>query len=159
MTYEIKQADDSQLSIVHRVMREAFEEYQDRLFPQSGALREEVEDIRKKITDRGGAIIVWQHEEPIGSAQYYFQGDYMYIGRVSVVRSARGRGIGTAIMQNLEQVAMKRNVFETRIGARKSLPNNISYYQNIGFEILEEHEYPEKTDGWFVMKKCLKSNQ
>ncbi|WP_276357661.1 GNAT family N-acetyltransferase [Cohnella caldifontis] len=151
----IRQAEDDQLPIVHRIMREAFEEYQDILNPPSGALREEVDDIRKKIGSGGGAILVWRKGEPIGSAQYYFRDDYMYIGRVSVLAHVRGTGIGKKLMNYLEQIAQDHQVCVTRIEVRKSLPNNISYYQKIGYKILEEHEYPQKTDGWYVMEKEL----
>ena len=150
---QIRFASSEQLPDVHRVMREAFEEYRDKLFPGSGALREEVDDIRKKISDNGGAVLVWQEDVPIGSAQYVFKENYMYIGRVSVIRQARGQGLGKAIMGYLEQLAKEQGVYETRIEVRKSLPENIALYRRLGYSVLEEHEYPDRTDGWYLMHK------
>lgn len=151
----IELATDEKLLDVHRIMREAFEEYRDKLIPGSGALREEVEDIRKKIANHGGAILVSHEEVQVGSAQYVFKDTYMYIGRVSVIKQARGQGLGKAIMRYLEELAKGCDVNETRIEVRLSLPDNITFYNQIGYTVVEEHEYPDKTDGWYIMSKKL----
>ncbi|MFC5701684.1 GNAT family N-acetyltransferase [Cohnella faecalis] len=155
MSCLIRTAEDHELILVHRLMREAFEEYRDRLNPPSGALREEVEDIRNKIAGRGGAVIAWDGKEPLGSAQYYYEESYMYIGRVSVSGKARGRGIGQELMTCLENMARNRQVSEARIEVRLSLPGNIAFYEKRGYEVVEMLEYPNKTDAWYVMKKVL----
>jgi GNAT superfamily N-acetyltransferase len=79
-------------------MQDSFMEYQDKLFPSSGALRETEASIALKIADHGGAIIVWEDAVPIGTAIYYFIDNYMYIGRVSVIPAYRGKGIGKDII-------------------------------------------------------------
>ena len=71
-------------------MQDSFMEYQDKLFPSSGALRETEVSIGLKIANHGGAIIVWEDAVPIGTAIYNFIDNYMYIGRVSVIPAYRG---------------------------------------------------------------------
>jgi ribosomal protein S18 acetylase RimI-like enzyme len=156
MDLVITKATKTELEIVHAVMRAAFAEYQAVLNPPSGALRETVDDILNKVENDGGAVLAWASSEPVGSAQYYRKEGYLYIGRVSVLPAYRGEKIGKKLMHFLEKHALEEGIFETRIEVRQSLPNNISYYKGLQYEVLEEHEYPEKTDAWYVMRKCLK---
>jgi predicted N-acetyltransferase YhbS len=154
----IREAIDDEIEIVRHVMYEAFKEYLGVLHPPSGALRETVEGIRKKIEGRGGSLIVWDESEPVGSTLYYFEEDYMYIGRVSVLPSHRGKGIGRAIIIYLEDLAKRKGYSKTRIEVRLSLPDNLKYYEKLNYIPIEEHEYPDKTDRWYTMSKDLKDN-
>lgn len=124
----IREAGNDEIEIVRLVMYEAFKEYAGILQPPSGALHETVEGIKKKIEGKGGAIIAWEQSEPVGAALYYFELDYMYIGRISVVPSYRGKGIGKAIITYLEDQAMKKGYSKTRIEVRQSLPDNLRLY-------------------------------
>jgi ribosomal protein S18 acetylase RimI-like enzyme len=153
--FQIKLATNEQLHDVHRIMREAFEEYRGKLIPESGALSEEVEDTRNKLSKQGGAILVWDEELQVGSAQYVFKDEYMYIGRVSIIKQARGQGLGKAIMSYLEELAKGRGVNETQIEVRLSLPANIAFYTQLGYTVVEARDYPDKTDGWYIMSKKL----
>lgn len=152
---QIKEASYVEIEIVKQIMHDSFREYTGVLNPHSGALRETVEDIRTKIEGRGGAIIVWDNAEPLGTSLYYFENDYMYIGRVSVLPTHRGRGIGRLMMTYLEELARKKCCSKTRIEVRMSLPENIHYYKNMNYMPIEEHEYPDKTDRWYIMEKEL----
>jgi ribosomal protein S18 acetylase RimI-like enzyme len=158
MEFAIKKASDSEIDIVHSVMQEAFMQYKGVLRPPSGALRETMDDIRKK-TENGGAVLAWAGTDPVGSAQYVWAGDYMYIGRVSVVPAYRGKGIGTHMLGYLENAALQAGIYETRVEVRLSIPENVSYYRAMRYEIVEEHEYPEKTDRWYTMRKCLRRQE
>lgn len=155
MRCEIRKAGEAELPVVHRIMREAFGEYRGKLHPPPTALREEVEDIRRKLAGRGGAVLVWLGDEPVGSAQYFFRGRYLYIGRLSILRRARKQGIGSAVMAALERLARRRGYAETRIEVRASLPENVAFYRRLGYAIARRHDYPDGTDGWYVMRKRL----
>lgn len=155
MSIQITLADSGEIPVVHRIMRQSFEEYRNKLFPPSGALNEEIKDIYAKTKDNGGAVIVWKDETPVGSAQYFFQDHYMYIGRVSVVPDARGLGLGKQIMLFLEDKARDSSYTETRIEVRLSIPQNIAFYSKLLYEVIEEHEYAGGTDRWVIMKKSL----
>ncbi|MNN58856.1 putative acetyltransferase [compost metagenome] len=115
-----------------------------------------MEGIRNKINGRGGAIIVRDDESvPVGTAIYYFEQDYMYIGRVAVIPSHRGLGIGLSLLAFLEEKAQRKGCFKTRVGVRLSLPENIEWYRRLGYVPVEEREYPDQTDRWYVMLKEL----
>ncbi|MFC0213954.1 GNAT family N-acetyltransferase [Paenibacillus chartarius] len=152
----IREANDAELELVRAIMAEAFSEYKDKLVPPSGALSETTEAIRRKIAGRGGAILVWKESEAVGSAQYYFEDAYLYIGRISVLPAWRGQGIGKAIVSYLEELARSKDVYEVRLGVRLSIPDNVTYYTKLNYSPIEEHEYPGKTDRWYIMSKSLR---
>ncbi|WP_138493805.1 GNAT family N-acetyltransferase [Paenibacillus pinistramenti] len=151
----IREAKDDELEQVRRIMIEAFAEYQDKLVPPSGALSETTEQIREKLSGRGGTLLVFQDSEAIGSAQYYAKEDYLYIGRISVLPQWRGQGIGKAIVSYLEELAASKSINEIRLGVRLSLPQNVDYYTKLNYKPIEEHEYPCKSDRWYIMSKML----
>lgn len=151
----IREANNDEIEIVRHIIYESFKEYIGILHPPSGALRETVEGIKRKVEGRGSAIIVWDGSEPMGSALYYFEKDYMYIGRVSVLPKYRGKGIAKKMFTYLEELAVKKGCSKTRIEVRLSLPDNLRYYQKLNYLPIEEHEYPDKTDRWYVMSKVL----
>ncbi|QHW33427.1 GNAT family N-acetyltransferase [Paenibacillus rhizovicinus] len=154
-SFIIRSAEADEIPIVHRIMRQAFEQFRDRIIPPSGALLEEIADIEAKFKRGGGALLAWLGGEAVGSVQIDFAADYMYIGRLSVVDSARGLGLGTALMEAAERIAVGRGYVETRIGVRLSVPKNVPFYLGMGYEVLEHREYPARTDSWYVMRKRL----
>jgi ribosomal protein S18 acetylase RimI-like enzyme len=152
---QIRKAAIEEWGTVHRIMREAFEEYRDVLNPPSGALREELEDTIRKLSPRGGAVLVESDGKAIGSAQYRVEDDYVYIGRISVVTSARGRGIGKQIVNYLEKLAADLGMPEVRLEVRLSLPSNFQFYERLGYQVLQQCRYPNDTDGWYIMSKSV----
>ncbi|MFC5470658.1 GNAT family N-acetyltransferase [Cohnella suwonensis] len=155
MKVTIAEAKDDEIPLVHGLMREAFEEYRGRLNPPSGALREEIADIRRTIGGRGGAILAWLDDRPVGSAQYYREENYLYIGRVSVVPAARGFGVGREMLDELEDRARRDGMTDTLVEVRLSLPGKVSFYEKRDYSAIRTVDYPERTDSWYVMSKRL----
>ncbi|WP_336788040.1 GNAT family N-acetyltransferase [Paenibacillus sp. MMO-177] len=155
METKIIQASLEEIQTVHDVMVKAFEEYRGKLNPPSGALSETIDDIVKKISNNGGAIIAQAEGVPVGSAQFIFQDNYVYIGRVSVLPSHRGWGIGKMMVRYIENHARNKGVNESRLEVRISIPSNVAFYKKINYEVIEKHAYPAETDYWYVMKNSL----
>lgn len=151
----IREAFLEEIESVHAIIIEAFTEYIGILRPPSGALRETVETLQRKIANQGGAIIAIINAQAVGTSIYYYQEHYMYIGRVSVLPSHRGKGIGKEMIYYLEQQAMRMGYTETRLEVRISLPGNLKLYEKLGYQTIQEFEYPEKTDSWYMMIKRL----
>jgi ribosomal protein S18 acetylase RimI-like enzyme len=55
----------------------------------------------------------------------------------------------------LERLALRNGYTETRLEVRLSLPDNLRIYESLGYKIIQEIEYPEKTDSWYVLIKNL----
>jgi len=121
-------------------MRAAFAEY-GHLVPPSGANLESVADVVKAM-GQGGAIIAWQAGEPVGAARYRVDPDELYVGRVSVPPEYRGYGIGAGLMRHMERVALECDRQSIRVGVRMQLPQNVSFYQRLGYELVAIEDHP-----------------
>ncbi|XEC97317.1 GNAT family N-acetyltransferase [Paenibacillus tarimensis] len=151
----IREASNDEIDLVRTIMYESFIEYKDRLIPPSGALSETTDRIREKILGRGGAILIFYGSEAIGSAQYYAEYGYLYIGRIAVLPAWRGRGIGKSVVLYLEDLARSKGIDQIRLEVRLSLPENVGYYSKLNYKPIEEREYPCKSDRWYIMSKNL----
>jgi len=153
----INQASLNEIHIVHDVMRKAFEEYRGMLTPPSGALSETMDDIVKKISNSGGAVIARVEGIAVGSAQHIFHDNFVYIGRVSVLPSHRGKGIGKMMVRYIETLAKDKGLSEARLEVRLSIPSNAAFYQKLNYEIIEKLAYPDETDFLCVMRNAFAS--
>lgn len=162
MEYNIRlrHADESDWPLVHRLIMEAFGEYEGVLTPPSGALSETVASIRETVAGRGGALIAATEEgTALGTALHYAVADHLYVGRVSVIPAGRGKGVGKSMMLGMEQIAREAGIREVRVSVRLSLPGNVKFYEGLGYAAYDHLFYPERTDSWYEMKKCLDSER
>lgn len=155
MHVDMRLAGLDDIYLVYAVMREAFEEYRGVLTPPSGALRESVGDIVKKTSPGGGAVLAEIEEVAVGSAQFTLHEDHIWVGRVSVLPSHRGQGIGQQMMTYIEEYARQQGLNEARLGVRQSLPGNISFYQKLQYEIVAKKAHPSGVGFWYEMRKVL----
>ena len=150
----IAPATQEQAEIVHRIMRAAFAEYARRFDPPPGAGRETVEDVIMAMRE-GGAILAWEGAQPVGTARFRIEPDHMYVGRVGVLPSFRGRGIGAAIMAYMETIARVIERPEIHLATRQALSGNIAFYQRHGYEITEIRQHPRGSDQIVLLRKTL----
>ncbi|MFC4102156.1 GNAT family N-acetyltransferase [Paenibacillus xanthanilyticus] len=154
---KLRPAAEADWPLVHRLIMEAFREYEGVLVPQSGALRETVASIREKVAGRGGAMIAETADgtAALGTALHYVVEQHLYVGRVSVVPAGRGQGVGRALMLGMEGIAREAGLAEIRVSVRLSLPDNVAFYERLGYEAYDHLFYPERTDSWYEMRKRL----
>lgn len=147
----LRSAEPTEATLVHRLMREAFEEYRDSLVPPTGALQETVPDV-EAVMARGGAVLAFWDGEPAGSARFTWEDGYMYIGRVSVPPRFRRRGIARAMVHWLEDHARRQGWREVRLAVRSGLPSNLALYTGMGYVITGYASHPgyEKTIVWMA---------
>ncbi|TYP69589.1 ribosomal protein S18 acetylase RimI-like enzyme [Paenibacillus methanolicus] len=154
---KLRPAAETDWPLVHRLIIEAFREYEGVLVPQSGALRETVASIRETVSGRGGALIAETADgsAALGTALHYVVEKHLYVGRVSVVPAARGQGVGKALMLEMERIAREAGLAEIRVSVRLSLPDNVAFYERLGYEAFDHVFYPDRTDSWYEMRKRL----
>jgi len=138
----ITDATVEQAALVHRIMIESFAEYLGVLEPASSAHDETVQDVVDDM-GKGGAVIAWLGGEPVASARWRIEPDYMYIGRVSVLPAFRGRGNAHAMLDHIENIARHLGITRLRLGVRMVLPQNIELYQKAGYSIAEIIKHPK----------------
>jgi predicted GNAT family N-acyltransferase len=94
--------------------------------------------------------VAWQDQAPVGTARLDVRQDGR-IGRVAVIKQFRRRGIGTLLMEALEQEARSRGLsklwFHSQISA-------VPFYQALGYQAYGE-EYMEANIPHVSMEKWL----
>jgi GNAT superfamily N-acetyltransferase len=105
---------------VHRIMREAYLEYDGAVDPPMSANGESEAQVADAIR-RGGAVLAWDGATPVGSARYRLSSEFVHIKRVCVLPSWRGRGIATAMLRYIEHLALRQGRAQARLQVRMSL--------------------------------------
>ena len=141
-------------ALVHQIMHEAFEEYRSSLVPPSSSHDETVEYVAQAM-DQGGALLAWDGETAVGSARFEPRPDCLYVGRVAVLPEHRRRGIASAIMARMEEIARERGLPAVQVGVRDSLPSNLDLYRRLGFEVVAFEPHPRGPDKTVWMLKRL----
>jgi ribosomal protein S18 acetylase RimI-like enzyme len=139
---------------VLRIMRLSFEEYRGRLYPESGALRETLDDVRCGILD-GGAFLAFVGAAIAGCARFRIFPDHVYGERIGVLPAYRSRGIAAALTHAIEASAAARGAPQVQVKVRASLPSNLKLYEKLGYRVLDSLPYPVGTDVSITLGKDL----
>jgi ribosomal protein S18 acetylase RimI-like enzyme len=165
--------------LVHGLIQAAFEEYRDTVPVLPGALNETLEEVRARVAE-GRTLLVFNSSgfgtlagladakpgetvtfdlmamldtftEPVGTIAYEPREGYMYVGRVAVHPEWRRQGIGRMLMQHIEEMAPPLGLTRLRLGTRESMPNNVAFYESLGYRIVEREPHSRGPDTllWF----------
>ena len=148
----VRAADAADAAKVFETMRLAFEEYRGKLYPESGALRETLEDVRSGIAS-GGGFLAFVDEAIAGSARYRVFADHVYGERIGVLPAYRGRGIAAALTKAIEAGASRRGVAQVHVKVRASIPSNLRFYEKLGYRTLASEPYPIGTDVQIILAR------
>jgi predicted N-acetyltransferase YhbS len=140
LTLRLATADDAQA--IWQVTHAAYLPDRDRLHPPSGVFRETVEDVRRAMQEGAihlavldgvvvGAVRTRRHEHQ----------DALYCGRLAVLPSARRRGLGSALMGCVKRHGLETGYRAVVLGVRLELPENLSFYQRLGYRITSEESH------------------
>ena len=127
--------------VVHRIMREAYREYEAAMDPPMSGAGESVAQVEDAMR-KGGAVLAWDGATPVGSARYRLSNDVVSIKRVSVLPSWRGRGIATAMLGYIERLALSQGRMQARLTLRMSLSQNLKLYERMGYQVVEHKAHP-----------------
>ncbi|WBU64369.1 GNAT family N-acetyltransferase [Paracoccus aerodenitrificans] len=75
-------------------------------------------------------MLGWIDDRPVATARIFIDGDTAKIGRVCVLRSARGTGVGAAIMRGAVDVLRSRDIRQIRLASQTQV---IPFYEKLGF--------------------------
>jgi ribosomal protein S18 acetylase RimI-like enzyme len=145
--------------IILAITRAAFEQFRERLDPPSGALRETLESLVESAfqPDRGVTLALVDGE-PAGALRWSVQPQraYLYVGRVAVLPAYRRQGIASALMRWAETHARALGLPAVQFGVRLQAPENIRFYQRLGYQISEYAQHAGYDHPTFVwMRKDL----
>lgn len=140
MKIDIRLAAEEHLFDVHRMMREAFEEYRNIPVPSS-AVTEPLEQLLNAY--RAGteqAILCTVDGVASGSARFKWKGQALYFSRLSVKPDARGKGLAKVMLAWLENYAQEQGKNSMECLVRATLPENIRLYESIGYQVTNTEE-------------------
>jgi GNAT superfamily N-acetyltransferase len=131
----VRTAGPADLPDLVGLVHEAFAEYAGRLEPPSGAHRETDSSLGERLA--GGALVAVDGTAALGCVFHAEQGADLYLSRLAVLPSARGRGIGRRLVESAFDVGRSRGLAAATVGVRLQLPENIGFFAALGFEPYE----------------------
>lgn len=123
------------VSALRDVMHAAFARYDTDPVPSS-ALAETPETLR---ADLGKGWVFYgarSGERLLGTAKTFPRAERLYFGRLSVLPSEQGKGIGRFLVAGLEQIARERGFKILECKVRQSEKVNIQLYERLGFTVV-----------------------
>lgn len=90
-----------------------------------------IEEERDKYDETATHLIAHQGDVPVATARIVFLNDTAKIGRVCVVKSSRGTGLGAKLIEAAVQHAQaKPGITQAKLGAQI---HAIGFYEKLGF--------------------------
>lgn len=127
--------------LVHGIAHEAYREYDGVMDPPMTGARETPTAVEAGMR-RGGAVLAWDGDRPVGSARYRMANGVVWIKRVSVLPEWRGRGIATAMLAYIESLARNQGRTRSSLTVRMGLSDNLGLYVRLGYELVEIEPHP-----------------
>jgi predicted N-acetyltransferase YhbS len=128
----IRAAEPAEAETIVTLIHRAFAQYRDRLVPASAALRETRESITALMA-RGRVLLAKVDGMAVGCVAVEDKDGCIYIGRLAVEPSARGRKLGLALMDAAETEARLMGGNRLRLDCRLSLAENRAFFGALGF--------------------------
>ncbi|MGE7942085.1 GNAT family N-acetyltransferase [Lysinibacillus xylanilyticus] len=123
--------------VIHRVMLQAFKEYE-YATPPSSALSETIESIEQSIKEGEYAFIGYIDEQPVAMVRFTLSDQGIYFFRLSVIPEKQGHGLAKAFIEELEQYALANGKSISECKVRMSVPRNIELYRSLGYVVTKE---------------------
>ncbi len=86
---------------------------------------------RDELDETATHILAMANGQPIGAARIVFEDQTAKIGRVCLIPSARGAGLGAALIQNALEIA--RDAPAIKIAKLSAQVSAMGFYQALGF--------------------------
>ena len=137
---ELRRLDpESDLPVAHRVLQEAFEDHWD----HSPTTFEEFLDrsVRQDDFDPTLWIIAFDAGEPVGVLYGAADSDRGWVADLGVLRSHRGRGIATALLQESFVEFERRGLPLVRLNVDSdSLTGAVALYERVGMQVVSSYD-------------------
>lgn len=151
----VREAVRDDAPVLAALVLAAFEEYRNVLAPPSAAHDETVDTVLQHLV-AGSAVVALAAGQPAGFAFYEPTGTHLYFSRLSVLPQFRNRGIGRALIDDVERRAREAGAAGVRLGVRLQLPHLVQRYERMGYRITEYRTHPGYAKPTYVyMEKNL----
>jgi len=121
---------------IHRVLQESFEPYQGEYTEQAyQATVVSQKEIEKRISDPEIEVLVAFYDDQIvGTVMINLQGeDDLYVRSMAVTPNSQGKGIGRAILEQIQSRAVVKGCKTISLECYEPLKSAIKLYERFGF--------------------------
>lgn len=123
------------------LLRESFAYMDSRIDPPSSLARMGIDEFKAKAADET-LIVATEGQNLIGCAFAALRDECVYVGKVAVVQSARGRGVARAMFGAAEALARNNGRRFLELQTRIELVENHATFGALGFEKVAETAHP-----------------
>lgn len=141
-TLVLRAANVDDAASIAAVIAASFAQYRGRLVPESGAFRETATTIAAELDGGAGAIVAERNGEMLGCVLVEEKEGDLYFGRLSVLPSARGRGLARKLIEAVETEARRRGLGGVRLGVRVVLTDNQRLFLALGYSETSREAHP-----------------
>jgi len=156
MTLEIRPATILEAATVRAIIQAAFAEYEDTIPVPTSASAETIAEAEVDIAE-GRVFLAVAGEKAVGTVRYKLYPEYLYVGRLAVLPLYRGKGIGVALMEFLENLASTLGRNSVQLGTRASMSGNLAFYKKLSYEIVSTEPHPRGPDTIVWLVKYLQT--
>jgi putative acetyltransferase len=152
---EIRRAIPGDAAAIARVLYESFVEYRD-LYTDGGFDATVLDPARVLKRMREGPVWMAQREGVVvGTVAAIAQGRSVYIRGMAVLPSARGLGVGTALLRKLEGWASREKFADLFLSTTPFLHSAIRLYEKLGFRPKDQAVQDLFGTPLFTMEKVI----
>jgi GNAT superfamily N-acetyltransferase len=153
---QVRRVGGEAAEAVHELTRAVYAGYS-ALDPPSGALTEDVEQVRAELEANGGAV-ARVGGLLVGCLRLERRGERLHVRRVAVDSEHRGQGVARALIEWCLGEAERTGAAALTLGVRDQLPANRRVWEKLGFTVVAQHSFPPPSQwGWTEMERALPS--
>ncbi len=123
------------------LVRDAFAYMDGRIDPPSSLTRMGIEEFKAKA-EREVLIVAYEGQMLIGCAFAELREDCVYVGKVAVAQSARGKGVARGLIEAAEELAKTHSKQALELQTRVELVENHATFGALGFIKVAETAHP-----------------
>jgi GNAT superfamily N-acetyltransferase len=113
------------------------------------------EELGFQWKDRAVMLAAYEGSEILGAALIKLLGGCAYLEQLIIAKSQRGKGMGSSLMKEFENLAKKEGCHKLTIKTTDKMPGTIPFYKKHGYKIEATlKKYYFKHD-WVIMSKFI----
>ncbi len=93
------------------------------------------DEIMFMLTRDNSYTFIYENKEPYGYVTFFVEGDAAHIESIAVLPSKKGKGIGKALMNAVEEFSLNKKLRKIVLEVRRRNRRAIEFYNALGFKI------------------------
>jgi GNAT superfamily N-acetyltransferase len=124
-------------------------------YPPSKKDKRKELNIYQQIFSTKELLVLWFKSILLNAIDNKSEIDGIYIQNISVTAAARGKGIGTQLINFIEKWTLEQNMTSIWLDVAFSNVNAKKLYERQGFKVVSKHKLLFINNGFYRMKKCI----